>query len=171
MFDDTSEALVAWARGVLGDITVHLGPPPPFPMGRGVAFRLLDITPRPVPHERRYRRLHASLRYLATAWADDDVTAHNMLGRLTFAAMQHATIELQPEPPTMALWQALGVPPQPSLIFRCEAFHDLPEDADMPERHAMFPRVSGSRRDRHAAGTREAAASDAALPRRFAAML
>lgn len=147
MFDDTSEALVAWARGVLGEVTVRLGPPPPSPVGRGVSFQLLDITPQPVPHEWRYRRLHASLRYLATAWADDDATVHNMLGRLTFAAMQHAAIELQPEPPSVALWQALGVRPQPGLLLACQAFHDIPDDDDAPT------------------------ASDAALPQIFAAML
>lgn len=144
MFDDTSETLVTWAREVLDDATIHLGPPPPSPVGHGVAFRLLDITPQPVPHERRYRRLHANLRYLVTAWADDAVDAHRMLGRLTFAAMRHDTIELHPDPPTVALWQALGVPPQPGLLLTCVAHFDLPDEdahprrtifATMPESH------------------------------------
>lgn len=153
MFDDTSETLVHWAHEVLGDDSVvRLGPPPSFSPGPGVAFRLLDITPQPVPHERRYRRLFASLRYLVTAWADDDVTVHKLLGRLTFEAMRHETIELQPEPPTVALWQALGMKPEPSLLLKCVAAFDLPEEDVLPRR-TIFATMPDSRVDGRVIGT------------------
>lgn len=153
MFDDTSETLMNWAQQVIGDATVHLGAPPPIRTGHGVAFRLLDITPQPVPHERRFRRLHASLRYLATAWADDDTTVHKLLGRLTFAAMRHETIELQPDPPTVALWQALGMAPQPSLLLKCMAFYDMPEEEIPPSRRTIFATMPDSRLDGRVVGT------------------
>lgn len=153
MFDDTSDMLVHWAREVAGDAAVHLGPPPPFTPGHGVIVRLLDITPRPAPRERRYRRLHASLRYLITAWAEDDATLHRLLGRLTFAAMQHPTIELRPEPPSMALWQALGMTPQPALLLECRAFHDMPEDEETtPVRRTIFASTPDSRLDGRVVG-------------------
>jgi hypothetical protein len=153
VFDDTSDMLVRWAREVVGDAAVHLGPPPPFTPGHGVAIRLLDITPQPVPRERRYRRLHASLRYLVTAWADDDATAHRLLGRLTFAAMQHPTIELRPEPPPVALWQALGLAPRPGLLLECRAFHDMPEDDDsIPVRRTIFASTPDARLDGRVVG-------------------
>lgn len=126
MFQDRSEALVRWAGNALDGIQTRLGPPVTGRPGRGVSFQLLTVTPQPVPDAERHRRLCASLRYIATAWAPDDAVAHNLLGRLVFAAMQQKEFELEREPPSMVLWRSLGVPPQPGVLVTCRASTPLP---------------------------------------------
>jgi len=142
MFNDTSEKLMRWANDALSGETVRLGMPPVPATGQGIAFRLLDITPHAAPEPQRYRRLHATLRYLAMTWADEPATAHDLLGRLTVAVMKGSPIALEREPPSLALWQALGLPPQPGLLLRCEAYHDLPAPHAPTTRRTIFATTS-----------------------------
>ena len=152
MFQDTSDALLQWAGDVLGDVPVRLGPPVIGLTGRGVAFHLLDITPHAAPNGEQYRRLNATLRFLATAWAADAATAHNLLGRVMFAAMQHKTFVLDHEPPPMALWQALRVPPQPGLLLKCQAHHELSTAEKVLPRRTIFATIPSSRLDGRVVG-------------------
>jgi hypothetical protein len=152
MFQDTSDALLTWAREVLGDVPVRLGSPSPGPTTSGVAFHLLDITPHAGPNGEQYRRLHATLRYLATASAPDASTAHNLLGRVMVAAMQHKTFTLDREPPPTALWQALGVPPQPALLLKCHAHHELSRPEPSPSRRTIYASTPSSHLDGRVVG-------------------
>ena len=79
---------------------------------------LKDILP--FVHLRNSRRppLQVQLRYLVTARAKNQATAHNLLGRLLFAAMEHPEYELDLEPLPAEVWTAFGTVPMPSFMLR-----------------------------------------------------
>ena len=153
MFQDTSETLVQWASEVLGAGAARLGTPSAADAAHGVTFHLLDITPHPAPDGERYRRLHATLRYLATVSSANTAVTHALLGKLTFAAMQHPSIQLDREPPSVALWQALGLPPQAGLLLKCEAYHDLPAREGRLVTRTIFATTPASHLDGRVVGT------------------
>lgn len=125
MFQQTSTRILDWIAETLGERIVVLAPPPAMPAGRGVSLHLLDLEPVPATNGRR-DRLEVVLRYLITAWAERAEDSHAQLGRLAVAAMTHPEFELDSDPPPVSLWEALGVPPQPCLLLRATARHELP---------------------------------------------
>jgi hypothetical protein len=126
VFQETSDRLVKWASDTVGEAIARIAPPPQKPKGRGIGLHLLDLEPLPPPHGPRQQRLHVTLRYLVTVWAESPADTQRLLGTLTFAAMQHPELEIDRTPPPLALWQAFAVAPQPCLLLRCQAFTDIP---------------------------------------------
>jgi hypothetical protein len=138
VFQETSERLVKWASDTVGEAIATLTPPADAPTGRGVGLHLLDLEPQPPPRGVRQPRLHVTLRYLITAWAETAAEAQRLLGTLTFAAMQQPDLDLDRTPPPLALWQAFGVPPQPCLVVRCQAWTDIPARPVKIAKKAVF---------------------------------
>jgi hypothetical protein len=125
VFHETSARLLDWVAETVGERIARLAPPPTMPTGRGVSLHLLDL--RPVStFNRRGDRLEVVLRYLITAWAERGEDSQALLGQLAMAAMTHPDLELDSELPPDALWEALGVPPQPCLLLRATARHEVP---------------------------------------------
>jgi hypothetical protein len=144
MFQEAGEALLRWAIGVLDDRVVRLGPPPASPVGSGMVLHLLDITPLAPADAERHRRLRATLRYAAIAWADNTASAHQMLDELMFAAMQHPLVRLDRERSLETMWQSLGMAPLPALVLRCEAHHDLPSRSVRPPMRTIYATTPAS---------------------------
>lgn len=145
MFQHNGEALRRWASGVLGDDLVHLGPPPAQRAGRGLALHLIEVTPLAVSNADRYRRLCATLRYAAIAWAEKVATADRMLDELMFAVMRHPLLDIDRRPVPDTMWRLLGMPPQPVLLLRCEARHELtPRILEKPMRTIYAPTPADS---------------------------
>ena len=145
MFQHTGDALRRWASEVLGEGVVHLGPPPAQRTGRGVSLHLIETTPRVASDAERYRRLCASLRYAAIAWAEKRATADRMLDELMFAVMRHPLIEIDRRPVPDTMWRSLGMMPQPVLLLRCEARHELPPRTLQPPMRTIYaPTPAGS---------------------------
>jgi hypothetical protein len=144
MFQQTGEALLRWATEVLGEGVARLGPPPVSPTGRGVSLYLLDITPRAPADAERYRRLRATLRYAAIAWAESTATANQLLDDLLFAARQHPLVRLERERPPADLWHALGMAPGPAVLFSCEAHHELSPRCAPPHLRTIYATTPAS---------------------------
>jgi Carboxypeptidase regulatory-like domain len=97
---------------------------------KGVRLQLLTLAPEArAPNARnnveRDAEFRVQLRYIATAWAEDDNAANDLLCKLAFrlldAGAQHSPatleVEVEPGPPPHGLWPALGIPARPALIL------------------------------------------------------
>ena len=97
---------------------------------QGIHLRLLSVSPdRRDPQQRGAREraveLRLRLRFLATAWADTEVAAADLVCKLAFrlldmarpGAGQALLAELEDEPVPAALWSALGTPARPSIVL------------------------------------------------------
>lgn len=118
MFDQVDQRLDDWVQRVLGPIAVTFEPPLPARDGKGVSCYLLAVVGNPPLRGNRRPPLQAALQYLVTTWAERPQEAHRLLGELAFAALETTDFVLEPEPPPMATWQALGLLPKPSLMLR-----------------------------------------------------
>lgn len=128
MIDDIDRQLVTWVESVLTGETVSLSKPTPLEKGRGIGLYLMEMHPMPKVREREGATLQCSLRYLVTAWADEPMQAHQLLGTLAFAAMENAEFEVDFESLSPACWTAFGVEPRPSFFLRLPVRH-----------HRVFP--------------------------------
>ena len=110
--------LIDWIGSIAADADVVLD----FPQQTGkkptVGLYLLDLGSGVPTHKDRPAPLQISLRYLVSTWAPDSATAHNLLGRLVFAAMESADLDVQLDAVTAETWTALGVPARPAFAFR-----------------------------------------------------
>jgi hypothetical protein len=138
VISEADQRVKAWAGQVLGDDKVVLGPPVE---AGGVRLHLLEIKPEPVSREVKRSRLNVSLKYLVTASFEPIEKAHQALGDLLIAAMQFSEFEVDREPPPASLWQAFGVPPQPSFSIRVQVSKDVPQPAAPVVRKAVFDTI------------------------------
>jgi hypothetical protein len=138
MFHATSARLVDWATETIGEPIAALTPPAGGRAKRGVSLYLLDLCPQPRPNGAKVVRLQVSLRYLITAWAERAEDGQALLGRMAIAAMTHPELEVESDPPPASLWAALGAPPQPCLLVRTTAWHELPRKTTPVVTGAVF---------------------------------
>lgn len=135
MIDATDRQVEAWITAVLGDVPVSFAPPVGSADGAaesaaesdGINCYLLDLLPSPPPSGNRIAPLQFSVRYLVTAWSADAATAHQRLGALVFAALDHDEYDADLEPVPPALWHALGVRPRPAFFLRTLVRRPRPE--------------------------------------------
>lgn len=109
-----------WVSSIVKDAEVTFAPPSgQVPEKPTVSVYLFDLLPASVArNSRRTPSLQLQLRYLITATAKDPAKAHNMLGELVFAAMEHGEFHVDLEQLPAAIWSALGVPPAPAFLLR-----------------------------------------------------
>jgi hypothetical protein len=117
-----------WANEVLGEELARLAAPSSS-NARGVAVHLLEVIPlQQARGPRQEVRLQIALKYLVAASSDNPEDAHEMLIRLLFAAMQHSEFEVDKEPPSLSMWQAFNVAPQPGFTLRYTVSEERPKD-------------------------------------------
>jgi hypothetical protein len=115
MLSDSQEELMAWVRGV-SDAEVSFARPAPEPGdGASVSLYLIEMRGRSPLSPARVDRHQLELGYLVTASSSEASAANQLLVDLCFAAMEQPGMEVDLEPVDNRLWQALGVPPQPSF--------------------------------------------------------
>ncbi|HYI22458.1 MAG TPA: hypothetical protein VEX62_07460 [Candidatus Limnocylindrales bacterium] len=115
MLSDSQEELMAWVRGV-SDAEVSFARPAPEPGdGASVSLYLIEMRGRSPLSPARVDRHQLELGYLVTASSSESSAANQLLVDLCFAAMEQPGMEVDLEPVDNRLWQALGVPPQPSF--------------------------------------------------------
>jgi Pvc16 N-terminal domain len=78
--------------------------------------------------------LQFNLRYLVTAWGDEAAQAHQLLGRIAFAAMENPAFSIEFEPVPAQTWSAFGLAPRPAF------FLDVPVRKERPEPSAGLVR-------------------------------
>ncbi len=132
MIEQVDKHLVAWVQDVLNGITVSLSPPNDPQKGHSISLYLLEFAQSPALRGGPKRPpLRFSARYLVTAWSKDTAEAHNSIGKLIFAAMEHPDYQIDLEPVPVTLWSAFGIPPRPAFILTAPVLFERPEP-DLP---------------------------------------
>lgn len=128
MIHEVDARLKDWVGKVLRDAPVSFAPPNNQLKGSGVSLYLLRLTELPPARGGKPRPpLQLSLRYLVTAWAEEQESAHRMLGELVFAAMEHEEFEVEFDPAPAAVWTALGAVPRPCFVLGVPLRKDRPQ--------------------------------------------
>jgi hypothetical protein len=126
MIDEVDHRLKAWVFSILGEVPVSLASPARSPQN-GIGLYLMELRDRPPLRGSKRSPLQFALRYLITSCAEEPEEAHRALGRLLFAAMENAEFEIEKAPVSMEVWQAFGVPPQPSFTILVPIQQERPQ--------------------------------------------
>jgi Pvc16 N-terminal domain len=105
-----------WVSSVIENVLVSFRTPGA-ETADSVGLYLMELREKKPPSTGTRPPLQLSLRYLVTARATEPEQAHNLLGRLVFAAMENPEFTVQLEPVPAAVWSAFGVPPQPCFLL------------------------------------------------------
>jgi Pvc16 N-terminal domain len=136
LFEEADARLTEWVGGVAGpDVQVALTAPANQHSGAGVSLFLMDLVSQQPMRGQERAPLQLALRYLVTAWAEDPVAEHRLLGALVAAAMQEEGFDVLLSPTPPATWSALGAAPRPAFVLQVPVRQTRPE--------AALPRVRG----------------------------
>lgn len=116
MIGEIDTQVRGWIREAVHGAEVWLGPPLPGENRTGVGLHLLRILPEPSPRGARPPPLRIRLEYLVSTWAEAPSTEHRLLAEVVVAALSRDDVQVAPEPVSVSLWAAFGVPPRPGLL-------------------------------------------------------
>lgn len=135
--DAAEERLGDWVRTALGKEKVELSWGLPLVSAKSptVGLTLLEILPTPSPRIQGKPPLRLKLRYVLTVQAPDPQVAHRLLIALAFSAMDETDWDVELGSLPAGVWDALGVPLQPSILL------NVPLLQERPERQAQLVRV------------------------------
>lgn len=125
MLDDADRSMLAWVASVPDVPPVVLHPTKQQPGDKAVGLRLLDIASTPPQRNAHQSVWQFRLRYLVTASAPDALETHAILGKLLLAATIREDWEIDSVPPSLELWRALGLEPQPSFVIAVRWRHEV----------------------------------------------
>jgi hypothetical protein len=128
MIEKVDQSLMDWINTVLTGIEVSLLPPKDLGGKKVLCLYLKDILPSSPAHGTRRPPLQILLRYLVTSWAKSPTDAHQMLGQLLFAALEHPEYEVDLEPVPAEVWTAFGTIPRPSFMLSLPLRFERPEE-------------------------------------------
>lgn len=123
MIDASEKSLVEWIGEIVPRTKVLLEPPGK----KGVCVYMLGAAPKAAARGPSRPPLQVQVRYLITAQDDDPAKAHRTIGTLLFAAMENPEFEVEDGEPSVELWRALGVAPQPAFVIRVVVRKERPE--------------------------------------------
>ncbi len=120
MIERIDSEVKQWASAVAQDASVSLGAPGENGDRAQITLSLLQISD---PAARRTEGgkpppLRVELRYLVTAAANTEERAHEVLGQLLFAALEHPRFEVELGGIGSDQWRALGVRLRPCFVLR-----------------------------------------------------
>lgn len=127
MFEQTDGRLKDWVNQTLGPTEISLESPGKVQPGKGVGLYLFELANAFPSSGAFLPPLKLELHYLVTAWAEKPEEAHDLLGRLAFAALTNSGFEVDPGPLPAATWLAFGTPPRPAFILRVPLTIERPE--------------------------------------------
>lgn len=133
MIDDVDRMLIDWIGSIADDAEVVLDLPQETGKKAVVSLHLFDLGNGVPTHRDQPAPLQIALRYLVSTWAPEPAVAHNLLGRLVFAAMENDEFEVDLDAVTADTWSAIGVPARPAFLLR------VPLEQERAA--APFPRV------------------------------
>ncbi len=127
MFEQMDGRLKDWVTQVLGPTEISLDAPGNAQQGKGVSLYLFELSNAFPAAGNLLPPLKLELHYLVTAWAETVEDAHNLLGRLAFAALTNASFEVDMGPLPAQAWLAFAIPPRPAFILRVPLTIERPE--------------------------------------------
>ena len=78
-------------------------------------------------------RVGVLLTYLVTLQAQDQSTAHALMGTLVSALMNQTEFEYELEPPPIEIWQTFGAKPAPTFIIKMPV--------SLPQKYPQVPKI------------------------------
>jgi hypothetical protein len=118
--------LQAWVARHCPEAAVSFDAPgPEAPEGRGVGFRLVEVTPIPPRRGVSQGAFEANMTYWVSTWGSDVHDAHEMLDTLLFAALQDPTFVTRGVSIDTAAWGALNVELRPGFLLSAAIQRDL----------------------------------------------
>ena len=118
LIDKVDQRLKDWVGSVIEGQPVNFRAPGDKQAEFGICLYLMAIREKKAPAGAGPAPLQVSLQYLVTTRAAEPEQAHNVLGRMLFAAMENSEFEVELEPVTAEVWSAFGVPPQPAFLLQ-----------------------------------------------------
>jgi hypothetical protein len=143
VIEKADRQIVQWIGTILPKVPVSLGAPGPKSTPKGIAVYLLDVSVDPPARSAKRPPLQVELRYLLTAWDDQEEESHRLLGSLLFAALDNPDFQVEPNPVALEVWRGLGLAPRPSLVLRVPLRKVRPEKIAPPVRVPLVVRTSG----------------------------
>lgn len=134
MINQFDERLSSWVEGMVAGVKTSFAAPKDGDESLAVNLYLLELADDPLRHTSGHPKIQPSLRYLVTTSAGDPKDAHDLLGRLFYAARKHPEFEVELERVDTQLWSAFGIAPRPAFVLRL-ALPDqwpAPLPADVP---------------------------------------
>ncbi len=125
MIEQVDRQIQQWIASLLPSVEVSLLPPGQ--ADQGVTLYLMSLAPAPALRGASRPPLQVMLRYLVVTRGKDAEEAHQMLGKLVFAALANPDFVVDLEPLPAQDWSALGVIPQPAFILGRVLRLDQPE--------------------------------------------
>jgi len=126
LIDQFDERLSSWVESVVAGVKTSLAAPKDGEDTLAVNLYLLELADDPLRHSTGHPTIQPSLRYLVTTSAGEPKDAHDLLGRLFYAARKQPDFDVELEPVSSQLWSAFGIAPRPAFILR------LPLPAEWP---------------------------------------
>jgi hypothetical protein len=119
MLDQLDQQIETWAGHLLGDVQIMLSPPgEPLAAEVGAGFFLTAVSADRTRRNHPDPSLTLVGRYLVTTWAKEIRRAHRVLGELLVAAIEDQHFDVDPEPPGLAVWRAIGISPRPGFFMK-----------------------------------------------------
>jgi len=116
LIDKANTALMDWARSVVGDIPVLVGPPSAGAEIERVHIHLLDLLPAPLRSTSRPAAIQARLRYLVCVTGPVPSECYGRLGTLLASAAMRDDVEVELAAIPLGVWQSFGLPPGPGFF-------------------------------------------------------
>jgi hypothetical protein len=107
-----------WVIQILGPIEISLEAPGKAQGSKGVSLYLFELSNAFPAIGTLLPPLKLELHYLVTAWAEQPEEAHNLIGRLAFAALANAGFEVDLSPLPVETWLAFATFPRPAFVLR-----------------------------------------------------
>jgi hypothetical protein len=143
VIDHLDQQLTSWVDEVVPGATVTLDGPAAA-AAADVGLHLFELTDLPAARGGQRPPLQVQLGYLVTTGGDDVKRAHELLGSLLFAALQHPDYEVRFPGELSAYWTAAKVAPQPGFVLAVPLRQDIEVESAPPVTSALRIQSVGS---------------------------
>ena len=141
MIQEIDQNILAWAQSIVGPENKVSLSTPSEGNSPTVSLYLLELVDDPIRHSGSYLPNQPALRYLVSTHAKDPVVAHQTLGALLYAAMDHTAYEVVLETVPIQLWSAFKIVPRPAFILQVALPHRA-EEQSAPRVKTVEPKIS-----------------------------
>jgi hypothetical protein len=132
LFDLVDGRLKDWVLQIIGPAEISLDVPGKAQSGKGVSLYLFELSNAFPAIGTSLPPLKLELHYLVTTWAEQPEEAHNLIGRLAFAALANSGFEVDLNPLPVETWRAFATAPRPAFVLRVPVSSERPATPAKP---------------------------------------